>query len=102
MSATQEPGRATERTALAWQRTALALLASALLLARLTYDRIGVAALACLVVAVPAALWVMFVSGRRYVDHTTSRRAPGGRSAVAVTALTLLLAVIELSAIHAR
>jgi uncharacterized membrane protein YidH (DUF202 family) len=98
-------GRANERTALAWQRTALALLGAALVLARLTYDRIGPVALIFLVIAVPSAVWVLLVSRRRYLDHAASRadaRPRGGRSALVVSALMVLLAATELMAILAQ
>jgi uncharacterized membrane protein YidH (DUF202 family) len=101
MVAEDDRGRANERTALAWQRTALSLLGAALILARLTYDRIGPFALIFLAIAVPATVWVVLVGRQRYVAQsmsTASVSPRGGRSAVVVSALTVLLAATETAA----
>lgn len=90
-------GRANERTALAWQRTALALMAGAAILARLTFDDVGVAALTPLAIALLLSLWVFLESRRRYADHAGIRERSGPRSGRAVTALTVATALVALT-----
>ena len=105
MAGEDDRGRANERTALAWQRTALSLLGAALILARLTYDRIGPFALTFLAIAVPATTWALLVGRQRYVAQATTSAAVsprGGRSAFVVTALTVSLAATEGVAMLAR
>ena len=97
-----DPGRANERTALAWQRTALSLMAGAAILARLTFDRLGLVAVAVLGVALLLALWVLLESRGRY-DHdagTRRRQRPrGGRAPAALAAATVVVGLTEAAAL---
>jgi uncharacterized membrane protein YidH (DUF202 family) len=68
-----DAGIANERTALAWQRTALSLATGAAVLARLTFDRLGVVAVAALAVALALALWVLVESRGRYAHDAAVR-----------------------------
>lgn len=98
-------GVANERTALAWQRTALALMAGAAILARLTFDDAGAAALTPLAVALLLGLWVFAESRGRYADQAGIRQRHGPRSGRAVTALavaTVLVALTELGVLLSR
>lgn len=88
-------GVAPERTALAWHRTALAVACGAVVVTRLTYDRIGVVALAGLAVALPLAVVAWRVAGRRSV-HGIGR---GAQAPAAVAAATLASAVTCLAAV---
>lgn len=93
-------GAGVERTTLAWQRTALALVAGSAFLSRLTFERLGVAALLSVVVAAPLGCWLVAAS------RTRSRRAPGsglyargGLAPALLTAATAAVAVTELLAV---
>lgn len=95
-------GLANERTSLAWQRTALAIVASAAVLARLTFDRVGWVAAAVLGVAVLLGLWVFAESRWRYRRHlgpSHRSRGRGGRAALSLAVATALIAVVELVAV---
>jgi uncharacterized membrane protein YidH (DUF202 family) len=96
-----DPGVGNERTALAWQRTALSVVAGAAILSRLTYDRVGVAALLSVLVAAPLGLWVFFESHRRYAHGGTDRRryVRGGRAPMALTVATMVVGMSELVAL---
>jgi uncharacterized membrane protein YidH (DUF202 family) len=97
-----DPGRANERTALAWQRTALSLMAGAAVLARLTFDRLGMAAVAVLGVALLLALWVLLESRGRY-EHDTGRRprtrSRSGRAPAALAVATVVVGLTETAAL---
>jgi hypothetical protein len=96
-----DPGAANERTALAWQRTALSVMAGSAALAKLTADRLGVAAMLSVVVGVPLGLWVMFESRARYrksAGIATPRRR-GGRAATALAVATFAVCLTELLAL---
>jgi uncharacterized membrane protein YidH (DUF202 family) len=97
-----DTGRANERTALAWQRTALSLMAGAAILARLTFDRLGLVAVALLGVALLLALWVLLESRGRY-DHdagTRSRDRPrSGRAPAALAVATVVVGLTEAAAL---
>ncbi len=91
-----------ERTALAWQRTALSLLASSLILARLTFGRLGVVSLVPVVAAVAVTAWIFFESRGRYrhdAGIALRPRSRGGTAPFALALLTVLLALTELVAI---
>ena len=95
-------GRQNERTALAWQRTALSLLAGAVVLSRLTYDRLGFLSLSSLALALPLCLWVFVESRGRYRHDAGIRLRPsprGGRAPAVLTAGLACLALTELAAI---
>jgi uncharacterized membrane protein YidH (DUF202 family) len=97
-----DPGAANERTALAWQRTALSVLAGSAALAKLTADRLGIAAMLSVVVGAPLALWVLVESRGRYRHTTGHRRRPrgrGGRAAAALAVATVALCLVELVAL---
>ncbi|MEQ6900048.1 DUF202 domain-containing protein [Nocardioides sp. YIM 152588] len=99
-----DTGMANERTALAWQRTALSLTVAAIVLARFTFDRLGLFAAGTLGAAAVLSAWVFLESQGRYLTHhATPRRgrARGGRAAFALALATALLAVTELSALLA-
>ncbi len=99
-----DPGVYNERTALAWQRTALALLAGSAVVSRLTLDRIGVLAVASVIVTMPLALWVMLESRGRYAHDAGVRRRPrsrGGRAPGILAVVTVLIGLTELAALLA-
>lgn len=99
-----DPGAQNERTALAWQRTALSLMAGSAVLARLTYERLGLLSLAGVLVAFVLSSWVFWESRGRYAHSAGVRvrvRGRGGRSAVALTAAVVAIALTELAAIVA-
>ncbi len=97
-----DPGIANERTALAWQRTALSLMAGAAVLARLTFDRLGLVAVATLGVALVLALWVLVESRGRY-DHDAGtrlgERARSGRAPAALAVATVVVGLTEAAAL---
>lgn len=100
-----DPGLVNERTALAWQRTALSLIAGSVIVARLTFERLGAFALLSALIALPLSLWVFFESRRRYaVDAGVRRWSPSrsGRAAAALGAATAVLALTELAALLSR
>jgi uncharacterized membrane protein YidH (DUF202 family) len=97
-----DPGAQNERTALAWQRTALSLMAGSAVLARLTYERLGLLSLAGVSIAFVLSCWVFWESPRRYAHSAgvrLRRRDRGGRSSVALTVSVALIALTELAAI---
>lgn len=99
------PGLSVERTTLAWQRTALSLLGVSLLLARLTYQRLGLVVLVA--VAVSVAHVVVLLRSLRHRQHarrgtSTSRRAPMGvgvHGALLTLQVGLLAAVVVATAL---
>jgi uncharacterized membrane protein YidH (DUF202 family) len=97
-----DEGRANERTALAWQRTALSLMAGTAILARLTFDRLGVAAVVVLGVALLLAMWVLVESRGRY-EHDTGRRprprSRGGRAPATLAVATVVVGLTETAAL---
>jgi uncharacterized membrane protein YidH (DUF202 family) len=97
-----DAGIANERTALAWQRTALSLAAGAAVLARLTFDRLGVVAVAALALALTLAVWVLAESRGRYAHDAGVRlrdRPRGGRAPAALAAATVLVGLTEAAAL---
>jgi hypothetical protein len=99
-----DDGRANERTALAWQRTALSLAAASALLARLTFDRLGLMALLS-IVALPLSVWVFLESRQRYSRDAGVRpgtRSRDGRAPAALTLATAVTAATELAALLVR
>ena len=98
----QTAGRQNERTALAWQRTALSLLAGALVLARLTYERLGLLSLSSLLLAAPLCLWVFVESRGRYRHDAGIQlraRPRGGRAPAVLAAGLACMGLTELAAI---
>jgi uncharacterized membrane protein YidH (DUF202 family) len=98
----RDPGAANERTALAWQRTALSLLAGSAILSRITLDRLGLAAMTSVVVAVPLGSWVFFESRARYRQSAGLQRRGrprGGRAAAALAIATVCVGLTELAAL---
>jgi uncharacterized membrane protein YidH (DUF202 family) len=97
-----DEGRANERTALAWQRTALALMAGTAILARLTFDRLGIAAVVVLGFALVLAAWVLIESRGRY-EHDTGRRprarSRSGRAPAALAVATVVVGLTETAAL---
>lgn len=89
-----DEGVARERTVLAWDRTALAIVCGALVVTRLTYDELGVGALACLIVALPLAVLAGIVNRRR-----ASRADRDGLAPAAVATATVAMAAVELWAV---
>jgi uncharacterized membrane protein YidH (DUF202 family) len=97
-----DAGIANERTALAWQRTALSLATGAAVLARLTFDRLGVVAVVALAAALALALWVLVESRGRYAHDAAVRlrdRPRGGRAPAALAAATVLVGLTEVAAL---
>ncbi|NED95923.1 DUF202 domain-containing protein [Phytoactinopolyspora alkaliphila] len=94
-----DDGAQNERTSLAWTRTGLALLLAVVLASRLTAEPLGLGALVFGVVAAPAAVAVLVLAHRRYrVAHRSlheGRALPDGRLPALATAVTLLLAFVE-------
>lgn len=94
------PGLAQERTSLAWQRTALAILTGSMLLARLTFDVLGVPALVLMLAAAALAAKVLLESrGRQRSRHPESGRPHDGRRMLLLAGATALLAVTEVLAL---
>jgi putative membrane protein len=85
-----DDGFSRERTALAWDRTALAVVCGALVVARLTFDRLGPVAFACLAVALPLAALAGAASRRGLRD---------GQAPAAVAVATVAIAAVELTAL---
>jgi uncharacterized membrane protein YidH (DUF202 family) len=97
-----DPGAQNERTALAWQRTALSLMAGSAVLARLTYDRLGLLSLAGVLIAFVLSGWVFWDSRGRYAHSAgvrTRRHGRGGRSGAALTLAVVSISLTELAAI---
>lgn len=97
-----DPGMANERTALAWQRTALALLGGSAVMARLTWDDLGLRAAAPLAIAFVLSLWVFVESWGRYSHDAGTRLRPrprGGRAPTSLMLATVLVAATELAAL---
>lgn len=100
-----DPGVGNARTALAWQRTALALVAGSVILARLTFDRLGILAFTSVLVVLPLSCWVLIESRARYAQAAGRRqrtRSRGGRAPAALTIATMVLALVELAALVAE
>ena len=98
----EDLGTQNERTALSWERTALSLAAASLVVARLTFGRLGPFALLSVLIGLPVAFWVFVASRHRHRrDSRDVRReqSPGGRAPAALTAVTTVLVVTELAAI---
>ena len=94
------PGHGTQaaRTALGWQRTGLSVAVAAAVLARLTYDALGVWALIALAASLGLCGWVLVESRARYrgrVGESAERPAVGGWAA-AVSASILVMGLTEL------
>lgn len=95
-----DPRVANERTALAWQRTALGVLAAAAIVARYTFDEIGLRALVSVLAALPLALWLLVESRARYLHDDGVRLRPGlrgGRAMLALTIATLTIGLTEMA-----
>jgi uncharacterized membrane protein YidH (DUF202 family) len=86
-----------DRTTLAWQRTALSLLGGSVLVSRLAYPRIGMLALAGVVVLLPLGVATLLLGrgGQRKGPGAAARAGIGAllAVAVAVTAVTELVAL---------
>ena len=95
------PGVQNERTALAWQRTALSLLAGSAIVSRLTIERIGSAALLCVLAALPVTLWILHLSRVRYRRHTADEqsRSRDGRTPACLALVAVMVSLTELVAI---
>ena len=98
-----DTGVSNERTALAWQRTALSIVASAAIMARLTWSELGLLGAVPLVGAVVLGAWVFWESRGRYAHDAGTRLRPRGRAgrapftlttAIALMAMTELLALV--------
>lgn len=100
--AAPDPGLVNDRTALAWQRTALSLMAAAAILARLTFDRLGLLAVAALLMTLALAAWVLIESHGRYAHDAELRvrsRSRGGRAPAAMALAVACLTGTELAAL---
>lgn len=89
-----DTGLASARTDLAWQRTALATAAGAAIMARLSFDQLGVPALLTLGAALLLSAWLLLESRWRPRRSTRSGRAPAWLAAAVV-----LMALTELAAV---
>jgi uncharacterized membrane protein YidH (DUF202 family) len=97
-----DPGVANERTSLAWQRTALSLVAATAVMARLTWDDLGVVGLGPLMLAMGLSVWVFVESRARYSHDAGTRdrgRSRGGRAPLSLALATGLMAATELAAL---
>lgn len=97
-----DPGLSNERTALAWRRTALAAIAGAAIIARLTYDRLGLASVVGLASAVAFAGWMIVEGSARYRHHAAIRVRPrdrGGRAPLFLAAVTMTTGMVEMAAL---
>lgn len=96
-----DPGAQNERTSLAWTRTALALLVGVILVSRITVEDLGITAVVFGIAVAPLAILVVLLAGRRYrAAHSalqTRRALPDGRLPALVTAVVLLLAILEMA-----
>jgi uncharacterized membrane protein YidH (DUF202 family) len=101
MSPAGDVGFSNERTALAWHRTALSLLASAAVMARLTWSDLGAYAALPLVSAALLSCWVFLVSRRRYVHRARKQRRAGVRGGLAPAALTVAFSLVALTEVAA-
>jgi uncharacterized membrane protein YidH (DUF202 family) len=95
-------GVSRERTALAWTRTSLALMAAALVAGKITLDRLGALAVALSAIAVPLAAALSIASMRRYRASLRDSPIPDGRLPALVSALLLVLTIIELVYVFRR
>ncbi len=102
----EPPGLANERTALAWQRTALSVVAAALVVARLSIERVGVLVLVVAVAGVVLGGWVAVEGLGRYRSRHGLAGSPGsgvrgrgGRATALLTVTVVLVALTELAAI---
>jgi uncharacterized membrane protein YidH (DUF202 family) len=85
-----------DRTVLAWQRTALSLLGGSVLVARLAYPRIGVLALAAVVLLLPLGAASLAIGRGGQGPGAPARAGRIGAllaGVVAVTAVTQLVAL---------
>ncbi len=102
MSAVPEPpGLANERTALAWQRTALSVVVAALVVARLSLDRVGPAVAVATVAGVVLGAWVALEGLRRYRARHGGAPDARGRGGVATALLTVTVVVVALTELAA-
>lgn len=96
-----DAGAQNERTSLAWSRTGLALLAAAAVAGRFTAGPLGAAGVVVAAAAAVASVWVLVVARRRYrAAHAAlhGRLAlPDGRLPAMVSAVVVLLGVVELA-----
>lgn len=102
MAGLDDTGLANERTALAWQRTALATTAGAAVMARLTFDQLGIPALVALGAALALSAWILAESRGRYHHQSGARLRPrprGGIAPAVLSAAVLLMAGTELAAL---
>lgn len=101
-ASSRDPGLANERTLLAGQRTALSLVVAALVMGRLAFEDLGLAALPGALGAGALAGWVFVESHWRYrqADGTRARtRARGGRAATFMTLAVVLLVLTEAASV---
>ncbi|MEO7235780.1 MAG: DUF202 domain-containing protein [Lapillicoccus sp.] len=95
----RDPGLQPERTALAWQRTGLALAGASVVVARLTFETVGVVALLAAMSGLAHAGVLFVVQGRLYRIRSTGQDAPHWPTAVHAVLLcaqVVLLGGIEL------
>lgn len=80
---------------LSWHRTALSIIGVSAALSRLAFDRIGLWALASVLVAGPAGLWAFWTSGKR-CGHELKVAVPIVLSlAIVVIGLTSLASIVS-------
>jgi uncharacterized membrane protein YidH (DUF202 family) len=90
-------GLQNERTALAWSRTALSLLAAAAAITRVTYSAFGMYSVLCIVLNIPLAAWVLWVSQARYRHKAGLRQRRVGRGGAAAFSLTVMTVTVGLT-----
>lgn len=97
------PNSNIRRTVMSWQRTALALIGAAAVMARLTWDELGPAALLVLAASMGLAIWVLIEGFFRYHSTHSSpgnmRATAGGRAPMALALSVSLMALVQLVAV---
>lgn len=93
------PGLQRERTALAWHRTALSLVVAAAVLARLTWSRLGLVALATVLASLIAAGFMLRSRRGRGGTEADAESARDGVAPLACALLTFLFGLHELAAL---
>lgn len=76
-------------------------MAGSTVLTRLTFDRLGLFALASALVAFPLSLWVLLESRRRYRHNAATRLRPRFRIGLAPAMLTVAISVLALTELAA-
>ena len=98
----RNPGLQPERTALAWQRSALALAAATIVIGRLTFSAVGLAALLVVALGLVHASVVFATAQRHYRLRTGGPQVstwPIGVHAALLSAQVAALGILEIVAV---